>query len=141
MNLKNVDKTYKITTAEGLGELKIFDIKNAPISVHGVFFEDDKYKRVPYSVAQTVSQGVCVLHSVTAGGRVKFQTNSRVVAMFVTEEPYIFETQTSCASCGFEIFANGKHVKSAFMPLGSFTNLEKGKQFSSFVLTTIKCVK
>lgn len=133
MNLSNVDKTYKITTAEGLGDLQVWDIKQPPISVHGVFFEEDKYKRLPLSVAQTVSQGVCVLHSVPAGGRVKFRTNSRIVALYVTEAPYIYATQTACASSGFEIFANGKHVKSAFLQLENFKNLEQGKEFSAYV--------
>lgn len=133
MNLTNVDTTYKVISADGLGNLRAFDVKNYPMFLHGVFFEEDKYKRLPFSVAQTVSQGVSVLHSIPAGGRIKFQTNSRIVALYVTETPYVYARQTACASSGFEIFVNGKYVKSAFLQIDEFKNLEPEKEFSTYV--------
>lgn len=84
----------------------VWDVKDDPISLHGVFFEEDKYKRLPFSIAQSVSQGVSVLHSIVAGGLIKFQTDPRIVAVYVTGTSYVYARQTACASSGFEIFVN-----------------------------------
>ena len=61
--------------------LKFYNIQEEPFTVYGVFYENGKYRRLPEKVAQTVSEGVYDLHVNTAGGRVKFVTDSKVVAI------------------------------------------------------------
>ena len=57
------------------------NIAEDPFSVYGVFFENGKYRRLPQKIAKNVSQGVYSLHANTSGGRVKFITDSSVVAI------------------------------------------------------------
>ena len=61
--------------------LKFHNIQEEPFSVYGVFFENEKYRRLPQKVAKDVSKGVYSLHANTSGGRVKFVTDSSVVAI------------------------------------------------------------
>ncbi len=131
MKLSEVDKTYKFVSADECGNLQVFDIQQAPFSIYGVFYEAGQYKRMPKTVAESVSEGVDILHTMTAGGRVKFRTNSQAVALFVEEETYQLPNQALIGSSGFEIFADGKYVKSVFKPLDG-KNLVKQK-FSSYV--------
>lgn len=61
--------------------LVFFNIEGEPFSVYGIFFENGKYRRLPQKVAKDVSKGVYSLHANTAGGRVKFITDSSVIAI------------------------------------------------------------
>lgn len=61
--------------------LKAFSIEDEPFTVYGVFRENGKYRRLPEQIARSVSEGVYDLHVNTAGGRVKFITDSRVIAI------------------------------------------------------------
>ena len=49
--------------------------------LYGVFREGDKYRRMPEAVAKTVSEKVHFLHTNTAGGRLRFRTDSPYVAI------------------------------------------------------------
>ena len=132
MKLSEVDKTYKFVSADNQKDLVLFDVLNKPFSLHGMFYEEGKFKRLPLSIAKTVSDGVVVLHSIPAGGRVKFKTNSQTVALFIEYEPYAYSNQPISASAGFDIFADGKHVKSVFQNLPNSGVLEKVEKFSSY---------
>lgn len=57
------------------------NIEEEPFSVYGVFYENGKYRRLPQKIAKDVSKGVYTLHTNTAGGRVKFTTDSSVIAI------------------------------------------------------------
>ncbi len=62
-----------------------FDIETEPLKLYGVFKENGLYRRMPEEVARSVSDGVYNLHTNTAGGRVRFKTNSQkltVIAKF-----------------------------------------------------------
>lgn len=62
-----------------------FDIETEPLKIYGVFKENGLYRRMPEEVARSVSDGVYNLHTNTAGGRVRFKTNSQkltVIAKF-----------------------------------------------------------
>lgn len=131
MKLSEVDSTYKFVSADDCKDLEVFSVLKPPFSLHGIFYADGKFKRLPYEVAKTVSEGVAVLHSIPSGGRVKFKTDSSVVALFVEEEPYQIANQPLTASSGFEIFADGKHAKSVFQSLDG-KRLESVEKFSSY---------
>ena len=61
--------------------LRFHNVQEDPFSVYGVFFENEKYRRLPQKTAKDVSKGIYSLHANTSGGRVKFVTNSSVVAI------------------------------------------------------------
>ena len=92
------------------------DVKDAPFSVHGVFYEDDRFRRIPLAVAEQVSDGVRFLNDNTAGGRVRFRTDSAVVAVYadlcaVGKMPHFALT----GSVGFDVYADG-HYRGTMIP-------------------------
>ena len=60
---------------------KLYNIQEEPFSVYGVFYENGKYRRMPEQIARTVSRGVYELHAHTAGGRIKFTTDSQFITI------------------------------------------------------------
>lgn len=66
--------------------MKFYDIKDKPFEIYGVFFDEKegKFFRMEKSVADTVSANISMLCSNTSGGRVKFSTNSREIAVKFT---------------------------------------------------------
>ena len=52
-----------------------------PFSVYGVFYENGKYRRIPEKDAKAVGKGVQELHTHSAGGRIKFVTDSPFIAI------------------------------------------------------------
>ena len=106
-------------------DFALFDVCTPPFSVHGVFYENGKFRRLPESVAKEVSSGVHVLHSVTAGGRVKFRTNALSVGFVFEIEPYQLSTMPLSSASGFEIFADGKYEKTVFVSLDTKKQLDE----------------
>ena len=82
-NVTDVDSNFKIQTSIDKVDIKFYDVNNEPFKIYGVFFADGKFRRMPQSVAEGVNDGVKLLHSHTAGGRVRFRTDSPYVAISV----------------------------------------------------------
>lgn len=82
MDISKVDKNFAVN---GVTEQDVewFDISAAPFSIHGVFYDENRqsYWRMPKTTADTVSEGVAWLAQFTAGGRVRFATDSPYVAV------------------------------------------------------------
>lgn len=82
-DISEVDVNFKLKTDINKDDVKFYDANNAPFKIYGVFYEDGKFRRLPEKIAKTVSYGVDILHANTAGGRVRFKTNSSYVAIHV----------------------------------------------------------
>ena len=61
--------------------LTFYNVLEDPFTVYGVFFENEKYRRLPQKIAKDIGKSVYSLHTNTSGGRVKFTTDSSVVAI------------------------------------------------------------
>jgi len=80
-NLSEIDPNFKVDSDINKDDVVFHNVLSAPMKVYGVFYEDGKFRRMPESVAQKVTPGVLRLHSNTAGGRVRFQTDSPYIAI------------------------------------------------------------
>ena len=76
--LSEIDKNFAQKPADANG-LVFYDALCPPFSLHGVFHDGERFRRMPRSVAQAVNEGTAALHANTAGGRVRFRTDSRRV--------------------------------------------------------------
>lgn len=84
MKLSEIDHNFRVRTGSGR-EFFWIDAETPPICRHGLLpRENGCYRRMPQAVADEVSPGVAELNSSTAGGRVRFRTNSRVIAIRAT---------------------------------------------------------
>ncbi len=92
------------------GKLDRFNVLDKPIGLHGVMYENGKFRRMPEAVAKSVSYGVGVWHSSPTGGRIRFRTDSKHIALFVDEKPFWVKSESFYAAAGFEIIADGKYA-------------------------------
>ncbi|MBQ7343446.1 MAG: SGNH/GDSL hydrolase family protein [Clostridia bacterium] len=116
-NIANIDKNFKIDTKIDKTDIKFYDVRNAPFGVHGVFYEEGKFRRMPMEVARAVSPGVYSLHANTAGGRVRFRTNSSYVAINVKMANVGKMSHFAlCGSSGFDLYVDGEYFRSFIPP-------------------------
>ena len=88
MNIYEIDKNLKERTAFGINDIKYYDTETEPFKIYGIHREGDSFCRLPAALAAGVSENVKSLNCKTAGGRLRFKTDSTYVALYVvvTEE-------------------------------------------------------
>ena len=107
MDISKVDKNFAIPAGNGEQDLEYYDVNSAPFKVYGVTHQDGEFKRMPKSVAQTVSEGVTILHRMSAGGRVRFRTDSLKIRVYGEVDVCRMNHMASSGSSGFAVFADG----------------------------------
>jgi hypothetical protein len=76
-----LDKNFKVDTKIVRQDIVFYNVLETPFEINGVFYENGKFRRMPEKVAKSVSEGVYALHTNTAGGRVRFKTDSSYIAI------------------------------------------------------------
>ena len=115
-DITKIDKNFKVNTNINKEDLKFYDARVTPFRIYGVFYEDGKFRRMPEEIAKTVSNGVHYLHANTAGGRVRFKTNSPYVAINTKMECITrMDHFPLCGSAGFDLYADGVY-ENTFRP-------------------------
>ncbi len=136
MDIAKIDKNFAVQTKLDREGLCFYHVDDAPFSLHGVTREGDRYRRLPEAVASTVNSGVLRLHANTAGGRVRFVTDSPYIAVHVKlgdcgKMPHFPFT----GSIGMDLYT-GTHYLGTFAPPfdvsdsfeGSVTTHQEGKK-------------
>ena len=89
--------------------IKLYDIKNEPFKIYGVYFSEEEgiFRRIPDDVASATSDGVKGLAKHTAGGRVRFKTNSEKLVLKVknVDGGQMFHA-TPSMEYGFDVYRN-----------------------------------
>ena len=115
-DITKVDKNFVIQSKIDKADVRFYSVDEAPFAVYGVYRDGEKYRRLPEDVARTVNEGVYALHAHTAGGRVRFRTNSPYVAIHaemgaLTKMSHFALT----GSVGFDLYEGNRYVKT-FVP-------------------------
>lgn len=105
MDITKVDKNFIVESNINIPDIKFYDAKEAPFKIYGVFYEDERFRRMPKAIAKTVNDGVAGLHEHTAGGRIRFKTNSPYVAIN-TKMPHVGKMPhfALTGSSGFDLY-------------------------------------
>jgi len=116
MDISKVDKNFAVETRIDREGLRFFDAESAPFKIYGVYRDGEKFRRLPEAVAEATSDGVHRLHAHTAGGRVRFVTDSPFIAVSaymgqVSKMPHFAFT----GSIGFDLYS-GKRYINTFVP-------------------------
>lgn len=116
MNFSLIPKSAPENNIRG-GKYEWADVNNSPFSVHGVFYsEKDGFLRIEKDTAGEISGGVKMLCNNTAGGRVRFKTDSPFIAVSVTQENNILLPHIPlCSQSGLDLYGDGKYI-GTFMP-------------------------
>lgn len=118
-NISLVDSNFKIESHINENDIRFYNVNRPPFRIFGVFYESGKFRRLPEDIAKTVNTGVYRLHANTAGGRVRFKTDSPYVAINV-KMPNIGKMPhfTLTGSAGFDLYVcdeSERYVKT-FVP-------------------------
>ena len=121
-DISKLDSNFKIESGIDKDDIRFFNAEEKPFKIYGVQREGGRYRRMPESVAKTVSNGVYALHSNTAGGRVRFVTDSPYVAIHTKMDKMAKMSHFALtASMGFDLYADNRFV-SVYVP--PFTSTE-----------------
>ncbi len=128
-DITTIDKNFKIETNIEREALRFFDVKDAPLNLYGVWHDGEAYRRVPRDVAKATSPELITSSIKTAGGRIRFVTDSPYVVIkafypFIT----VFGHMTRAGTSGFDLYVNegGREVykKSMFPPSNTDTSFD-----------------
>ena len=107
LKLEEIDKRLKMPTKIGKDDVVFYDIRRAPFEIYGLYSPQTEgdFLRMPREVAEATSQGVASLNKRTAGGRVRFSTDSKYVAIkCVMPSPSHMYHMAFSGSAGFDIY-------------------------------------
>lgn len=83
MNQRPVaDKNFQIASKVQIKGLKYYDVLDGNFTINGVYYEDGAFRRISDSLAASVNETVQELAPCTAGGRVRFVTDSPYIAIY-----------------------------------------------------------
>lgn len=114
MNIADIDKNLAYTVITET-DICWHNAKEQPFALHGVTYaeNENRYRRMTKEVANSpdLGEGVPYLCYCTAGGRLRFKTNSPYVALkCVVPNQDIMEHMTIVGSFGFSIRSDGKYA-------------------------------
>jgi lysophospholipase L1-like esterase len=117
-DLAQLDKNFSIAEVDG-SRFEFRDCRQEPFRIYGLILpneEDPCFMRMPSKVAETVNEGVLSLANRTAGGRIRFRTDSSCIAIRVKlHSVYRGDHFPMTGSAGFDLYADGIFIKS-FVP-------------------------
>ncbi len=130
MDLSKIDPNFAVKhLPEGM-ETEFYSATDTVFELCGVYHNGTSYTRMPTDVAESVSVGVTALHRNTAGGRLRFYTDSSTITLaavsdFITGMPHF----THIGANGFDLYLDGK-------PQGSFYAFWRQEGDAYYLLVT-----
>lgn len=106
MDISKYDKNFAIKADVGEPDIKWYSVMEEPFDIYGLYQpkEDGLFRRMPTEVAEKVNSGVLSLHTNTAGGRIRFKTDSRYIALKVEyNELRLMSHMPEAGVAGFDI--------------------------------------
>ena len=122
MEIHEIDKNLAVDKSIDKTGLVFADIDSEPFRIYGVERDGDNYWRLPKEVAKATSAGVYGLASNTAGGRIRFVTDSTRIAIIVTYSTiYHAPHMPLTGAAGFDVYV-GERYYATFVPPVQFDN-------------------
>ena len=116
IDITAIDPNFNVSESFGREDVLLRNCREEPFTVHGVTWSEGEFRRMPREIAESVSPGVALLHRHTAGGRVRFVTDSPFVAISADQRGQGRMCHFAFAgSAGFDMYADGVYVKT-FIP-------------------------
>lgn len=106
MGIEKIDKNFE-TKSLDTPDTKFYNCLDKKFEINGVFFDEAQscFLRIPQSVADSTNEGVSFLNCNTAGGRLRFKTDSPFVTIraFI-KNPCKMSHMPLTGSIGFDLF-------------------------------------
>lgn len=115
-----IDKNFDVKTKLDLEDVHFYSALEEPFSLHGVFYRDGRFRRMPAKVAESVSASVFKLHTHTAGGRIRFKTDSDFIAIKAVMPQIVKRSHFALTgTAGFDLYVGSeeRYVKTFVPPI------------------------
>lgn len=114
--IEEIDRNFAVPRTVELPDGQFLNAQESPFEIYGLFYENGRFRRIPERVAKSVNEGVLILHANTAGGRVRFRTDSPYAAIHaemdgIGKMPHFAIT----GSAGFDLYINNEYA-GTFVP-------------------------
>ena len=133
-NVSDIDKNLKVESAIDKKDVVFLDVREEPFQVYGLYDykNEPQFLRMPKAVAEATSAGVKELNLCTAGGRVRFSTDSAYVAI-KTEMPSLclMGHMALAGSAGFDLYVDGELGSTYFRTF--FPPSHKGQGYEAVI--------
>ncbi len=108
MILAKIDPNFSLDSSLERDDIVWFNIRNAPFEFYGLYEPKNEgaFIRMPRDIAEVVSPGVRGLNYNTAGGRVRFSTDSPFVAIKTKQGFNHSPHMTHAMQSGFDLYRN-----------------------------------
>ena len=119
-NIEKIDKNLAVAGTLAENDLAFRNVRSSPFTIHGLLYEPDSgpFLRIPKHIAEKTNEGTFRLHTNTAGGRVRFRTNSsRIAIRAVTPGKCLMPHMPFLGSSGFDLY---EQTDIAYLYRGSF---------------------
>lgn len=129
-----IDKNLQVNGTIQGEKLVFHNARNSPFKVYGLLNgkEGEPYRRLPLRLAEQVNEGVLRLHRHTAGGRVRFATDSDCVAILaIMPKKHCMPHMPLLGSSGFDLYeqeADTCLYRGSFIP-----SMDGGERFESII--------
>ncbi|MBQ4122043.1 MAG: hypothetical protein IJD35_08510 [Clostridia bacterium] len=116
-NIAEIDKNFDIPLTVNKHNIQFHNSLSAPFEVYGLLYENGHFRRMPEVFSQPVSRNVHNLSRNTAGGRLRFRTDSSCVVIHA-KMPHIGKMShfALCGSAGFDLYINNEYRASCLPP-------------------------
>ncbi len=116
--ISEVDKNLAVTPGTLRPDTVLHDCRESCFSLHGLLWEGDTFRRIPEKLAQNTNSGVAVLHTNTAGGRLRFRTDSDHLAVIAhLPELCSFPHMPLTGSSGFDVYVDNLFRRQIIPPI------------------------
>lgn len=135
MDISKIDSNFK-TVAVTADDVEWHDPKIAPFSIRGIYFskEENKYVRLPKSIGEQTNAGVLGLRSRTAGGRIRFKTDSPYIAIkSISQNCAIMAHMPITGTYGFSVYVNGIYYQKVMPDWPDIDRNESDVEFDGMV--------
>ncbi len=116
-DITKIDKNFAVKNEIQKEGFTFYSMEEEPFRIYGVFKENGKFRRMPQAIAESINNGVAYLHADTAGGRVRFVTDSqRIVIHLKTDRICRLSRFALTGSAGLDIYADGVYERTFIPP-------------------------
>ncbi len=118
-DIAQVDKNLSVEIYHAQEDVLFYDAEMSPFKIYGVYKDAGMYRRMPAGCARAVSEKVLRMHTHTAGGRVRFVTDSPIISIKVEYEVTRMPHFPLTATGGFDMYAQfeeGDRYVGTFIP-------------------------
>lgn len=107
MKIEKIDKNFALRGKEADGDRVRYDLPNEAFALYGVFYDakEKRFARMDLSVADSLGEGLGTLSRHTAGGRLRFSTDSSVLQLTASYDfLWLMSHMPLTGSSGFSLF-------------------------------------